>query len=208
MLISESKSFLFFAFNKTASSSIEDVLRPHQSRVAYRLLQIRYQLTPAPHKPVFKHVQPDVIRHMMGPKKWQSYFKFCFVRNPFARLVSLYFYHRQIPNDRHPLASQVNFEEWILAGGSGSARRSMHDFVTDEAGNIIVDFIGQYENIERDFETICNRIDIVATLPHVNRSRHTHYATYYTERARREVERRFARDLEVFDYRFEEEAPS
>ena len=206
MVVSHSKKFLFFAFNKTGSSSIEGALRPYESTAAHNWLRLRYTLE---HNPViFKHVRPLEIQRLMNRSKWDAYFKFCFVRNPFERLVSLYSYHRQGVPETHPLATKLTFEDWISAGGSGSAQRLMSEFVCDDAGKVIVDFIGRYEDLQSSFQTVCDRLDIEDRLPHLNRSRHAHYSTYYTDRARREVEQRFARDLEMFDYSFEHDTAS
>lgn len=201
VIVSDRKEFLFFAFNKTGSSSVQRVLRPYQNPIAERWLQFRFSR--GQHTAVFKHARPFEMRSLISPSKWARYFKFCFVRNPFDRLVSVYFYHRQGIPATHPLASKLTFEEWILEGGSGSALRLMSEFVCDESGKVILDFVGRYENLESDFQTVRERLEIESQLPHVNPSRHAHYSTYYTDRARREVERRFARDLEMFDYRFE-----
>lgn len=205
MLISDQKSFIFFAINKTASSSIQTALQPYQNTLFYYWLRLQYKIRMSTKPAVFKHARPMDIRELIDSRRWQTYWKFCFVRNPFDRLVSLYFYQKHISRAaRHPAATQLNFEQWLLSGGSGSARRSMNEFICDESAAPIVDFVGRYETLEQDFETICNHLAIEAKLPHMNRSRHTHYSVYYTDRARQEVERRFARDLEIFNYRFEE----
>lgn len=204
MVISRKKAFIFFAFNKTGSSSIENVLRAYQSPVIYHWVRLRYGMSRNDSHAVFKHIRPIDCCKIIGRRQWDRYFKFCFVRNPFDRLVSLYFYHKQSLAREHPAATRLTFEQWILDGGSGSARRAMSEFVGDGTGNRVVDFVGRYETLEQDFSIICRELAIEATLPHVNRSQHTHYSKYYTERARREVERRFARDLEMFDYRFED----
>src|SRR3712207_8701173 len=56
------------------------------------------------------------------------------------------------------------------------------DFVVDEAGRLIVDFVGRYETIERDFAAVCARLEIECRLPHLNSTPHRHYMTYYTPR--------------------------
>lgn len=207
VIIADQKEFLFFAFNKTGSSSIEKILHPYQNHILNRWLRFRFALG-RQHTSIFKHVRPLEIRRLISRSKWDRYFKFCFVRNPFDRLVSIYFYHRQGIPATHPLASKLPFEQWIAEGGSGSAQRLMSEFVCDESGKVIVDFVGRYENLEGDFRTVCKRLGIEWQLAHLNRSRHAHYSTYYTDRARREVEHRFARDLEMFDYRFEHHTAS
>ena len=119
----------------------------------------------------------------MTQEKWNSYFKFCFVRNPWSRTVSLYHYHRQSPK-QWPLA-QKSFEEWLLEGGTGTIKKSLTDFVTDEDGNDIIDFVGRYENLKEDFSEICSRLDLPElTLPHLNKSKTVNYRSMYTNETR------------------------
>lgn len=188
--------------NKTGSTAIEHALADHDDRWARQLLRFRYSLGRP--EVIFKHARPSDIRDIVGERLWDATFTFCFVRNPFDRLVSLYHYHQQRRADRHPLASALPFEEWLAAGGSGSAARSQVAFVTDDAGRQVVDYVGRFEHLEADFATVCDRIGIAARLDRVNSSAHRHWSTYYTPRARAIVEERFAEDLRHFGYGFEE----
>jgi hypothetical protein len=120
--------------------------------------------------------------------------------NPWARVVSLYFYHQQ-NRDKYPLA-QEEFQVWLRAGGTGSVKRLMSDFICDDDGNVIVDFVGRFENLERDFQTICSSIGIDPELPHLNRTSHRNYRCYYTDETK-EIVRGWARkDIEMFGYEF------
>jgi len=201
MLISTRPPFVFCAFNKTGSTSIESALEPYNSKWRRWLLRRRYARLGQP--VVFKHARPLVFRSLLGEKTWDRSFTFCFVRNPFARVVSEYYYQRQTIPDIHPLASQVGFEEWILAGGAGSFRRLMSEFVCDDEGRQILDFVGRFENLAEDFAEVCRRLGVNVSLPCLNPTRHAHYSEYYSDVARAEVERRFGPDLEMFGYSFE-----
>jgi len=64
------------------------------------------------------------------------------------------------------------------------------------------DFIGRYERLHQDFQTVCDRIGIEGSLPHVNGSRHEHYTEYYDDKSRAFVAERCLRDIERFGYRF------
>lgn len=200
MLYSTEPPFLFFAMNKTGSTSVQAALAPYDRRVRRHALRLRYER--AHDVPIFKHARPEDVRAIVGPRVWDRSYTFCFVRNPFDRLVSLYHYHRQKRSDSHPLASELDFEEWLAAGGSGSASRTLVDFVSDADGRQVVDFVGRFEDIDADFAHVCGELGIDASLPQVNASKHRHWSTYYTDRAVRIVEERFAEDLERFDYAF------
>jgi len=78
------------------------------------------------------------------------------------------------------------------------------DYVTDENGNLLVDFIGRLENFDDDVHEVFNKIGVpLERVPHKNRSRHQHYSTFYTPDTEMIVRERFKRDIEYFGYEFE-----
>lgn len=200
MIISRRKRFLFAAFNKTGTTSIEQALKKYDSRLIEFKLRILHKLLIRDGH-MFKHIRPLHIKRLLGDEEWARYFTFSFVRNPWSRAVSLYFYHQKNPG-RHPLA-QKSFEEWVCGGGTGTVRKSMAEFVSDDNGQIIMDFIGRYENLHEDFRKICDRIGIERIeLPHLNKSTNNSYRDYYNERTRRIVQTWSKRDIDTFGYEF------
>lgn len=200
MIISKQKRFLFAAFNKTGTTSIEEALTKYGSSFLELRLRLLHRLI-VHDGHMFKHVRPLYLKRLLGATEWNRYFKFSYVRNPWSRAVSLYFYHRKNPT-KYPLA-QRSFEEWVCRGGTGTIRKSMSEFVSDDNGNIIMDFIGRYENLETDFEQICGRIGLGRIeLPHLNKSTNNSYKDYYNERTKRIVEEWSKRDIETFGYEF------
>lgn len=118
-------------------------------------------------------------------------FSFALVRNPWDRLVS-FGHSLRIPVDWN---EPNKFDRLDL--------RPQVDFIMDEAGQPMVDFIGRYENLAEDFATICDRIGIpTPPLPHLNASRHRHYRDYYDESAKQFVAEKYAEDIERFGYSF------
>jgi hypothetical protein len=202
MIISRKKRFIFAAFNKTGSTSIEDALSGYNSRLLSFKLSLFYKIL-LREKQLFKHARPLNIKKLLGEDEWNRYYKFSFIRNPWSRAVSLYHYHRKSPI-KYPLA-QLSFEEWVEGGGTGTARKSMFDFICDESGNVIIDFVGRYENLATDFAHVCAKIGVKdATLPHLNRSSLGTYVDYYSEKSRNTVGEWAAKDIEAFGYKFEE----
>ena len=163
------------------------------------------------------HIISRVFRDFLKAKGhvdiWKNYFKFAFVRNPWDLLVSLYFHYVRI-NCMH-----LTFEEFLgqtLAikdpFSRGDNKYDLHynsltnmDWVADENGNQLVDFIGRFENLQEDFNTICDKIGIPRQeLPHKNKTNHKHYTEYYDDETRDLVEEKYAKDLEYFGYKFGE----
>jgi hypothetical protein len=69
-------------------------------------------------------------------------------------------------------------------------------------GEVLVDFIGRYENLAADYAVVKERLSLSADLPHTNRSSHGSYRDYYTDETRAIVADRYARDIAHFGYRF------
>ena len=137
---------------------------------------------------------------------FRSYFKFGFVRNPWDRAVSLYERKEGLQ-----LRSQMSFEEfvdWMRFASSTCIHPVPHryqlDWFVSPHGEVLVDFIGKFENLFADWGHICERLGIDAPLPRLNANpdRRRDYTAYYSERSRRIVAERFAVDIEYFGYRF------
>lgn len=154
-----------------------------------------------------------------------EYFKFTFVRNPWDKVASFYHYHKRRKWDIFPWkpAAAPDFNEFlqrlfvqdggalavdIFRGRSGESTHHLRlgnslDWVTDPEGQIRVDFIGRVENMQADFDIVCDRIGIKRkTLPRANASSHQPYWEYYNEASRELVAARFSKDIEYFGYRF------
>ena len=144
-----------------------------------------------------------------------SCFKFTFVRNPWARMVSWYFKHK---NNIYEPKTKDGFNEWIKGGmpnhwekntngvdktnWSNKDALSCIDFLNNDK-NIDVDYIGEVENINKDMQYICNKMNIeYKELPHINKSNHKPYREYYTKETKNIIKDRFERDLLFFPYEF------
>jgi len=168
-----------------------------------------------------KHFSASEHLGRIGVEAWGSSFSFSFVRNPWDRLVSWWAMMRRIrrenPEGRglNPFAKYIldnsdTFEEFLscdevmdLPDGARSLWRNQYDYLTGPDGSMIVSFVGRFERIESDFEKVARIIGRDAKVPHVNKSHHDHYSSYYTPTLARIVGERFVREVEAFGYGFE-----
>lgn len=77
--------------------------------------------------------------------------------------------------------------------------RSQHK-VLYAKGKPLVDFVGRFETLDRDFAHVAERTRVNLTLPHILRSGSRNYRTYYDERLKKMVAERYRRDARLFGY--------
>jgi Sulfotransferase family len=137
------------------------------------------------------------------PAQFNSYFKFGFVRNPWDRIVSEYHYRYY---GRGLRFKQFLFNNWPKLVWSDAYRHIIPqcEYLYDKHGNLLVDYIGRYENLQADFDEICRRLCInEQPLPHINKSsRDGLYTDYYDDESREYVFRLYQKDIETFKYEF------
>ena len=194
MIISHKHKFIFIHIPKTGGVSVYETL----SKICGGNDILK--------KDSARHVSAQKIKIRVGDKLWNSYFKFAFVRNPWDRQLSLYFYIRKTQDNKYhkQVMKHNSFNEFILGLSRNHCVFPQQYNVTDDNNKLIVDFIGRLENIERDFQIICKRIGLpYIKLPHLNKSKHKHYAEYYTKETERVVAEEYKDDIEMFGYSFE-----
>lgn len=140
-----------------------------------------------------------------------DYFKFAFVRNPWDRLLSGYFFRIQCLQSKE--TASVSFRDWVINSktreghsflNTGELYKTQLSYITFNKTKM-VDFIGRYENLEQDWDFVCDQLQIKKQkLPHKNRSLHLSYINYYDEDTINLVGEHFKEDVENFGYKFGE----
>jgi len=219
MLVSHTHRFVFIHIYKTAGTSIAKALRPYNvSPYKRRSAKILKRLGfPFPSQwdagLSVEHKTAIEARQQLGPDVYDDFFSFAFVRNPWDWQVSTYQHISRNPKhalheDIYRLGSFESYVQW-LCDPSVTQRddRCQIDFLRDAHGNLMVDFIGRFESLGPDFETVCQRIGINATLPKLNSAeRRVDYRTWYDDRTIDLIGTKYAKDIGQFDYQFEQTA--
>ena len=153
---------------------------------------------------------PTQRRHLSYPslkskfkKDISKYFSFTFVRNPWDRVVSEFFWRKSCV---HLNTKKLSLEQFVykIKDMKNPHLASQHSFIIDNQGKKLVDFIGRFEFLEKDFKTACNKANLSERkLPCKNKTKHRHYTEYYNNNTRDIIAEKYAKDIEYFNYKFE-----
>tara|TARA_B100000035_G_scaffold311618_1_gene321502 strand:- start:10749 stop:11423 length:675 start_codon:yes stop_codon:yes gene_type:complete len=129
----------------------------------------------------------------------RNYKLFAAIRNPYDRLVSHWKWETRPTNSSY---RGFSFKRWLNIPQFWW-HTPQTEFIHSEHRDIdCVDLI-RFENLQQDFDTVCNKIGIPKQqLPHKNKSKHKHYTEYYDDETREIVSKKFAKDIEYFGYEF------
>tara|TARA_Y100000589_G_C26878817_1_gene517132 strand:- start:183 stop:689 length:507 start_codon:yes stop_codon:yes gene_type:complete len=153
-----------------------------------------------------------------------NYFKFCIVRNPFDRIVSLYFnflcnrqggteilryskfrrFYKSIfwkSNKDFNLFCQLLYESEFWK--KEVHFRPQYEYLLNKNGQLSIDFIGRFENLENDFYRISKILDINTKLIHINQSKRLKdYRKYFNKESIEIIKKLYKIDIETFGYSF------
>lgn len=169
----------------------------------------------------FVHEKHYHTSHRELNKNYNSYYKFAFVRNPYDKIVSEY---KWFTNTKHKYPVKrvknfykgVDFKTFLKIFTNWPKSKSNHnpnkgdyyhglDYMHILQPINQMSYIGRFENLQQDFNIICNRIGITQQqLPHKYKIKHKHYTEYYDEETKQIVAEKFAKDIEYFGYKFGE----
>ena len=144
------------------------------------------------------HWRPQQIIATEGQQVWEAYFKFSFVRNPWDRLVSHYFFERDL---KKRIPADCDFGQFLSRWGK--ERSTWNQLVWFEGRLAEFNFVGRFETLNEDFRYICDQLGIDRSLPHDFRMEREHYSVYYDRNTRKQVAKLAKADIKVFGYTFE-----
>lgn len=227
MIISHSRKFIFLKTRKTAGTSVEialsaicgpgdvittisprdEEMRARQTNRSAQNFHVpfgRYSgrdwgrlVIKGKRQRFYNHNPAAHVLDYVDPEIWQEYFKFCFERNPWDKVVSSYFWEKK-------RAPDLEFSSFVL---SGRANKVCDFDLYSMSSEIVVDRVYRYENLEHDLQDAYSRLGVSAepALPRAKggvRGVRGDYRKMFDDQTRDKVARVFAREIAHFGYEF------
>ncbi|MCG9635029.1 sulfotransferase family protein [Vibrio parahaemolyticus] len=217
MIISHTHKFIYFRCRKVASTSMEIALsqilesQDIATLMSPRDEKLRISLGGRPQNFVnptnpkfidhndfdnllfYNHMSYDRLKNVMPSIDIDSYFKFCFERNPWEKVVSLWF-HRTA-------RSKISFNNFME---TGEFKDAINWPIYTSDNKIKMDSIGRYENLEHDFLSILNTIGLPKLdLPNAKshfRNKDLEPNTLFTPKYHLMIEEAFKNEISKFNY--------
>lgn len=206
MIVSNRRNFVFVHIFKTAGTSIKRALRRHampgwQEPMNQLLKRIGVPQFGPQHYP--DHMTAGELIEQISLEKFNSMYSFAFVRNPWDWELSHYKYILKHP--RHQVHQEVqrlgSFRQYVRWRCDGKFR-SQRSFLTYQ-GQQVVDFVGRFETLDADFQSVARQLDISPKLKRLNRTRPTVYQRHYDPQTAALIAEAYREDIESFGYRFD-----
>ena len=197
---------IFFHVPKVAGYTIEQYLLP--GRRDYKVFDknIIFGLKEGL---MTQHITYNSITKYIDEETLNKYYKFAFFRNTWDRLCSAFCYM-----EPHYIERFGSFENCIKnackVAKNNDYQEGWHfckqtDYLFDKNGNVVLDFVGQYSNLDEEFKTVCEKVGApIQPLRKLNisKSKTRHYREYYTEEIKQLVYETYKEEIDYFKYTF------
>jgi hypothetical protein len=190
MIISDYYKYIFIANPKTGTTSIQKFLLENDPTARKNILKLNGEYCK-----VRGHSTANSLKKVMGDK-FEEYAKVAFFRDPYSKVVSSYYFYNSC-SIYNSLASKkykwmfslfrtsqilsakiLPFYFWTLL----YPYKSNFEYLCDSDGNLLVDYLGDFQNLKSDFYRIFQNIGLDFSgyeLPFINRSNHDEYSLYF-----------------------------
>lgn len=154
-MISHKYKIIFVHVPRTGGTSVEKLFWPSKKDKTEKNLWMGYV------RPYYNKYQTGGMQHLLasqiyrelGEEVFREYFKFTFVRNPWDKIVSQFFYIKKRKDlmDFIGLEKEDDFHKYLLLIKKRKHVQweEQYKFILDENGESLVDYIGRFETLEK-----------------------------------------------------------
>lgn len=147
----------------------------------------------------YEHMPAIRVKELVGENIWNDYYKFCFERNPWDKVVSYYNWKKNGQKRK-----MLSFDEYVL----NKTHRLPADskLYCDDQG-FILDDIFDYSNFIGSFNDVCKRLKIPFSgkMPQEKvgfNKKSADFTAYYDERTKEKISQVFNREIKLMQYTF------
>lgn len=230
MIISHRYRFIFIKTHKTAGSSMEmalaslcgpeDIVTPMESNArsglprnfheptllgrSYARSRLLRKLVNR-HSPLlgrwfYEHMPATRVRELVGPEVWDGYYKFCFERHPWEKVVSYYNWKKF--GQGRPLPE---FRDYVL---HKTHRLPLDGRLYFAGDTCLMDDVFDFRGFKETFTNICQKLAIPydGNMPREKTNitqQPVDYRTYYDDETRAKVAECYAREIRLLGYEFD-----
>ncbi|RXK81555.1 hypothetical protein EST62_12080 [Chlorobaculum sp. 24CR] len=170
MRISHSHKFIFLATPRTGSTTTRNVLDKYSDISSILISDITKEF------PFYHHISALELKRIFECRgwDWDSYEKFCFVRNPYDRVVSLYHHYLKMRKNWKVKNLKTfktklifittrppSFRDYVMnINTNDRLPTSLESFLCDEDGNFLVNEILMFEKLKDDLPRYLNKLNL------------------------------------------------
>jgi hypothetical protein len=218
-MISHPHRCIFIHIPKNGGASIERLIWSESDRTEENLWmgfvssqQNKYQTG------ALQHLFASNVIKAVSKEVYEEYFTFSMVRNPWDRAVSQFIYLHRRPDLQRFLGAdhRTSFPEYLelIVQKPHVHWQPQYLFLTDAAGQSIVDYVGRFEEYEASVKEmmvkVCGKPErpdgSPLNIPHVNKSSRDNYWMYYENQTIDTVAKIYQEDIQRYGYSFEDNA--
>ncbi|MBY5637701.1 hypothetical protein HFO39_23520 [Rhizobium leguminosarum] len=146
----------------------------------------------------FNHMPATEVAALLGNRIWSSYFSFCIERNPWDKVVSMFFHRLGRRTSARTLHEFIKSGEFLQA-------RNAELYCKD--GSPIVTYIGKYEELDVSLNHAYSKIGAAYTGLNTSpksqfRPILDNYRDHYSEDLKQDVEQAFQNEIKLHGYQF------
>lgn len=152
-----------------------------------------------------QHYTCDLLRYFLGTKKYSEYYKFVFVRNPWSRLASEYFWRSnflKLPNTQ-PFNEFIRMAAFKVKNGQYYEDPFDDHFIPQSDFVLDVDDVYRFEEFEKSVRTVAKILNV--ELGSINKKQvkpHDNYWNYYDDQTKSIIAEIYAVEIERFGFQF------